>query len=299
MTAKSDVLTNKYHLIIPLFCREAMMTSDALQLYLEEIGKIPLLRDSEVIELARRLEGGDLDARQRLVNANLRLVVAIAKRYQGRGVLLEDLVQEGNLGLIRAVERFDYRRGFRFSTYAAWWIRHRITRAIANQGRTIRLPVHIVDLVNKISRVSAQLTQTLGREPDDGEVADEMGLSVEELLEIRATASAPLSLEMPLDGNDGDEDEMGELLESHTVGRPDERLADRMLRDRVREMMETLPPREREVVARRFGIGTRRYTLEELEAEFGIPCERLSQIEAQALRKLSHPSRGLKLLQDT
>ena len=275
------------------------MTSDALQLYLEEIGKIPLLTDSEVIELARRLESGDPDARQRLVNANLRLVVAIAKRYQGRGVLLEDLVQEGNLGLIRAVERFDYRRGFRFSTYAAWWIRHRITRAIANQGRTIRLPVHIVDLVNKISRVSAQLTQTLGREPDDGEVADEMGLSVEELLEIRATASAPLSLEVPLDGNDGDEDEMGELLESHTVGRPDERLADRMLRDRVRETMETLPLREREVVARRFGIGTRRYTLEELEAEFGIPCERLSQIEAQALRKLSHPSRGLKLLQDT
>lgn len=274
------------------------MTSDALQLYLEEIGKIPLLTDSEVIELARRLEGGDPDARQRLVNANLRLVVAIAKRYQGRGVLLEDLVQEGNLGLIRAVERFDYRRGFRFSTYAAWWIRHRITRAIANQGRTIRLPVHIVDLVNKISRVSAQLTQTLGREPDDGEVADEMGLSVEELLEIRATASAPLSLEMPLDGNDGDEDEMGELLESHTVGRPDERLADRMLRDRVRETMETLPLREREVVARRFGIGTRRYTLEELEAEFGIPCERLSQIEAQALRKLSHPSRGLNLLKD-
>ena len=274
------------------------MTSDALQLYLEEIGKIPLLADSEVIELARRLEGGDPDARQRLVNANLRLVVAIAKCYQGRGVLLEDLVQEGNLGLIRAVERFDYRRGFRFSTYAAWWIRHRITRAIANQGRTIRLPVHIVDLVNKISRVSAQLTQTLGREPDDGEVADEMGLSVEELLEIRATASAPLSLEMPLDGNDGDEDEMGELLESHTVGRPDERLADRMLRDRVRETMETLPLREREVVARRFGIGTRRYTLEELEAEFGIPCERLSQIEAQALRKLSHPSRGLNLLKD-
>lgn len=274
------------------------MTSDALQLYLEEIGKIPLLADSEVIELARRLEGGDPDARQRLVNANLRLVVAIAKRYQGRGVLLEDLVQEGNLGLIRAVERFDYRRGFRFSTYAAWWIRHRITRAIANQGRTIRLPVHIVDLVNKISRVSAQLTQTLGREPDDGEVADEMGLSVEELLEIRATASAPLSLEMPLDGNDGDADEMGELLESHTVGRPDERLADRMLRDRVRETMETLPLREREVVARRFGIGTRRYTLEELEAEFGIPCERLSQIEAQALRKLSHPSRGLNLLKD-
>lgn len=276
-----------------------MMTSDALQLYLEEIGKIPLLTDSEVIELARRLEGGDPDARQRLVSANLRLVVAIAKRYQGRGVLLEDLVQEGNLGLIRAVERFDYRRGFRFSTYASWWIRHRITRAIANQGRMIRLPVHIVDLVNKISRVSAQLTQTLGREPDDGEVADEMGLSVEELLEIRATASAPLSLEMPLDGNDGDEDEMGELLESHTVGRPEERLADRMLRDRVRETMETLSLREREVVARRFGIGTRRYTLEELEAEFGIPCERLSQIEAQALRKLSHPSRGLKLLQDT
>ena len=274
------------------------MTSDALQLYLEEIGKIPLLADSEVIELARRLEGGDPDARQRLVNANLRLVVAIAKRYQGRGVLLEDLVQEGNLGLIRAVERFDYRRDFRFSTYAAWWIRHRITRARANQGRTIRLPVHVVDLVNKMSRVSAGLTQTLGREPDDGEVADEMGLSVEELLEIRATASAPLSLEMPLDGNDGDEDEMGELLESHTVGRPDERLADRMLRDRVRETMETLPLREREVVARRFGIGTRRYTLEELEAEFGIPCERLSQIEAQALRKLSHPSRGLNLLKD-
>ena len=275
------------------------MTSDALQLYLEEIGKIPLLTDSEVIELARRLEEGDHDARQRLVNANLRLVVAIAKRYQGRGVLLEDLVQEGNLGLIRAVERFDYRRGFRFSTYAAWWIRHRITRAIANQGRTIRLPVHVVDLVNKISRVSAQLTQTLGREPDDREVADAMGLSVEELLEIRATASAPLSLEMPLDGDEGDEDEMGDLLESRAVGRPDERLADRMLRDRVRETMETLPLREREVVARRFGIGTRRYTLEELEAEFGIPCERLSQIEAQALRKLSHPSRGLKSLQDT
>nr|WP_315101021.1 sigma-70 family RNA polymerase sigma factor [uncultured Fretibacterium sp.] len=276
-----------------------MMTSDALQLYLEEIGKIPLLTDSEVIELARRLEEGDHDARQRLVNANLRLVVAIAKRYQGRGVLLEDLVQEGNLGLIRAVERFDYRRGFRFSTYAAWWIRHRITRAIANQGRTIRLPVHVVDLVNKMSRVSAGLTQTLGREPDDREVADAMGLSVEELLEIRATASAPLSLEMPLDGDEGDEDEMGDLLESRAVGRPDERLADRMLRERVRETMETLPLREREVVARRFGIGTRRYTLEELEAEFGIPCERLSQIEAQALRKLSHPSRGLKSLQDT
>lgn len=275
-----------------------MMTSDALQLYLEEIGKIPLLADSEVIELARRLEGGDPDARQRLVNANLRLVVAIAKRYQGRGVLLEDLVQEGNLGLIRAVERFDYRRGFRFSTYAAWWIRHRITRAIANQGRTIRLPVHVVDLVNKISRVSTQLTQTLGREPDDGEIADEMGVSVDELMELREVALVPLSLETPLDGNDGDEDEMGELLRSRSVEGPDEKLADRMLRDRVRETMETLSLREREVLSRRFGIGIRRYTLEELEAEFGIPCERLSQIEAQALRKLSHPSRGLNLLKD-
>jgi len=275
-----------------------MMTSDALQLYLEEIGKIPLLTDSEVIELARRLEGGDPDARQRLVNANLRLVVAIAKRYQGRGVLLEDLVQEGNLGLIRAVERFDYRRGFRFSTYAAWWIRHRITRAIANQGRTIRLPVHVVDLVNKISRVSTQLTQTLGREPDDGEIADEMGVSVDELMELREVALVPLSLETPLDGNDGDEDEMGELLRSRSVEGPDEKLADRMLRDRVRETMETLSLREREVLSRRFGIGIRRYTLEELEAEFGIPCERLSQIEAQALRKLSHPSRGLNLLKD-
>ena len=274
------------------------MTSDALQLYLEEIGKIPLLTDSEVIELARRLEGGDPDARQRLVNANLRLVVAIAKRYQGRGVLLEDLVQEGNLGLIRAVERFDYRRGFRFSTYAAWWIRHRITRAIANQGRTIRLPVHVVDLVNKISRVSTQLTQTLGREPDDGEIADEMGVSVDELMELREVALVPLSLETPLDGNDGDEDEMGELLRSRSVEGPDEKLADRMLRDRVRETMETLSLREREVLSRRFGIGIRRYTLEELEAEFGIPCERLSQIEAQALRKLSHPSRGLNLLKD-
>lgn len=274
------------------------MTSDALQLYLEEIGKIPLLTDSEVIELARRLEGGDPDARQRLVNANLRLVVAIAKRYQGRGVLLEDLVQEGNLGLIRAVERFDYRRGFRFSTYAAWWIRHRITRAIANQGRTIRLPVHVVDLVNKISRVSTQLTQSLGREPDDGEIADEMGVSVDELMELREVALVPLSLETPLDGNDGDEDEMGELLRSRSVEGPDEKLADRMLRDRVRETMETLSLREREVLSRRFGIGIRRYTLEELEAEFGIPCERLSQIEAQALRKLSHPSRGLNLLKD-
>ena len=274
------------------------MTSDALQLYLEEIGKIPLLADSEVIELARRLEGGDPDARQRLVSANLRLVVAIAKRYQGRGVLLEDLVQEGNLGLIRAVERFDYRRGFRFSTYAAWWIRHRITRAIANQGRTIRLPVHVVDLVNKISRVSTQLTQSLGREPDDGEIADEMGVSVDELMELREVALVPLSLETPLDGNDGDEDEMGELLRSRSVEGPDEKLADRMLRDRVRETMGTLSLREREVLSRRFGIGIRRYTLEELEAKFGIPCERLSQIEAQALRKLSHPSRGLNLLKD-
>lgn len=274
------------------------MTSDALQLYLEEIGKIPLLTDSEVIELARRLEGGDPDARQRFVSANLRLVVAIAKRYQGRGVLLEDLVQEGNLGLIRAVERFDYRRGFRFSTYAAWWIRHRITRAIANQGRTIRLPVHVVDLVNKISRVSTQLTQSLGREPDDGEIADEMGVSVDELMELREVALVPLSLETPLDGNDGDEDEMGELLRSRSVEGPDEKLADRILRERVREMMGTLSLREREVLSRRFGIGIRRYTLEELEAEFGIPCERLSQIEAQALRKLSHPSRGLNLLKD-
>lgn len=275
-----------------------MMTLDALQLYLEEIGKIPLLTDSEVVELARRLEDGDPDARQRLVSANLRLVVAIAKRYQGRGVLLEDLVQEGNLGLIRAVERFDYRRGFRFSTYAAWWIRHRITRAIANQGRTIRLPVHVVDLVNKISRVSTQLTQTLGREPDDGEIADEMGVSVDELMELREAALVPLSLETPLDGNDGDEDEMGELLRSRSVEGPDEKLADRILRERVREMMGTLSLREREVLSRRFGIGIRRYTLEELEAEFGIPCERLSQIEAQALRKLSHPSRGLNLLKD-
>ena len=207
----------------------------------------------------------DLDARQRFVNANLRLVVAIAKRYQGRGVLLEDLVQEGNLGLIRAVERFDYRRGFRFSTYAAWWIRHRITRAIANQGRTIRLPVHVVDLVNKISRVSTQLTQTLGREPDDGEIADEMGVSVDELMELREVALVPLSLETPLDGNDGDEDEMGELLRSRSVEGPDEKLADRMLRDRVRETMETLSLREREVLSRRFGIGIRRYTLEELQ----------------------------------
>ena len=267
---------------------------DPVKMYLKEIGKISLLTAEEEVELAQRMENGDVFAKRRLAEANLRLVVSIAKRYVGRGMQFLDLIQEGNLGLMKAVEKFDYTRGFKFSTYATWWIRQAITRAIADQARTIRIPVHMVETINKLVRIERQLIQALGRDPTNEEIAKEMGIDVEKVREVRKIAQEPVSLETPI--GEEEDSHLGDFIEDETAVAPDEAANFTMLREQLDEILSTLNHRERKVLELRFGLtdGTPR-TLEEVGKEFNVTRERIRQIEAKALRKLKHPSRSQKL----
>lgn len=268
--------------------------TDLVRMYLREIGKVPLLTADQEVELAKRMEVGDDDAKQTLVDSNLRLVVSIAKKYIGRGMLFLDLIQEGNLGLIRAVEKFDYHKGFKFSTYATWWIRQAITRAIADQARTIRVPVHMVETINKMVRISRQLVQRLGREPLDEEIAAEMEIETARVEEIRRIAQLPVSLETPI--GEEEDSQLGDFIEDRDLPSPEESAAGHLLREQIEEMLDALSGREREVLYFRFGLEDgRSYTLEEVGKKFGVTRERIRQIEAKALRKLRHPSRSKKL----
>ncbi len=267
---------------------------DPVRMYLKEIGKVPLLTGEEEIELARRMEDGDEYAKQKLCEANLRLVVSIAKRYVGRGMLFLDLIQEGNLGLIKAVEKFDWRKGYKFSTYATWWIRQAITRAIADQARTIRIPVHMVETINKLIRVSRQLLQELGREPKPEEIAEEMDLDVAKVREILKIAQEPVSLETPI--GEEEDSHLGDFIPDTDAPAPAEAAAFSMLREQLMEVLDTLTPREQKVLRLRFGLDDgRARTLEEVGRKFEVTRERIRQIEAKALRKLKHPSRSKKL----
>ena len=268
--------------------------TDPVRMYLREIGKVPLLEPAQEVELAKRVEAGEEEAKQQIIDANLRLVVSIAKKYIGRGMLFLDLIQEGNLGLIRAVEKFDYRKGFKFSTYATWWIRQAITRAIADQARTIRVPVHMVETINKMVRVSRQLVQKLGREPSDEEIAAEMEIEPSKVEEIRRIAQLPVSLETPI--GEEEDSQLGDFIEDRDLPSPEEAAASHLLHEQIDEMLEALSEREREVLQFRFGLEDgRSYTLEEVGKRFGVTRERIRQIEAKALRKLRHPSRSKKL----
>ncbi len=267
---------------------------DPVKMYLKEIGKIPLLTGEEEKELAMRMEKGDMRAKKRLAETNLRLVVSIAKRYVGRGMQFLDLIQEGNMGLMKAVDKFDYTRGFKFSTYATWWIRQAITRAIADQARTIRIPVHMVETINKLVRVQRQLIQELGRDPTNEEIAEEMGIDVEKVRDVRKIAQEPVSLETPI--GEEEDSHLGDFIEDESAIAPDEAANFTMLREQLTEILMTLTDRERKVLELRFGLidGTPR-TLEEVGKEFSVTRERIRQIEAKALRKLKHPSRSQKL----
>ena len=268
--------------------------TDPVRMYLREIGKVPLLDAAEEVELAKRVEAGDETAKKKIVDANLRLVVSIAKKYIGRGMLFLDLIQEGNLGLIRAVEKFDYRKGFKFSTYATWWIRQAITRAIADQARTIRVPVHMVETINKMVRISRQLVQRLGREPTDEEIAGEMEIEPSKVEEIRRIAQLPVSLETPI--GEEEDSQLGDFIEDRDLPSPEEAAAGHLLHEQIEEMLDALSEREREVLHFRFGLEDgRSYTLEDVGKRFGVTRERIRQIEAKALRKLRHPSRSKKL----
>ena len=267
--------------------------TDPVRMYLREIGKVSLLTAAEEVDLAQRMEKGDIDAKKRLIDANLRLVVSIAKKYIGRGMLFLDLIQEGNLGLIRAVEKFDYRRGFKFSTYATWWIRQAITRAIADQARTIRVPVHMVETINKMVRMSRLLVQELGREPTDDEIAAKMGIEPSRVEEIRRISQLPVSLETPI--GEEEDSQLGDFIEDHELPSPDEAAAGHLLHEQIEEMLSTLSDREREVLHFRFGLEDgHSYTLEEVGKKFNVTRERIRQIEAKALRKLRQPSKKLK-----
>lgn len=267
---------------------------DHVRMYLKEIGKVPLLSADEEIDLAKRMELGDVEAKKRLAEANLRLVVSIAKRYVGRGMLFLDLIQEGNLGLIKAVEKFDFRKGFKFSTYATWWIRQAITRAIADQARTIRIPVHMVETINKLMRVERQLLQELGRSPNPEEIAKEMQIPVEKVREIMKIAQEPVSLETPI--GEEDDSHLGDFIPDNDIPAPAEAAATTMLREQLMEVLDTLTEREEKVLRLRFGIDDgKSRTLEEVGKKFNVTRERIRQIEAKALRKLRHPSRSKKL----
>ncbi|EOC99890.1 RNA polymerase sigma factor RpoD [Caldisalinibacter kiritimatiensis] len=267
---------------------------DPVRMYLKEIGKVPLLSAEEEIELAKRIEQGDEEAKRKLSEANLRLVVSIAKRYVGRGMLFLDLIQEGNLGLIKAVEKFDYRKGYKFSTYATWWIRQAITRAIADQARTIRIPVHMVETINKLIRVSRQLLQELGREPTPEEIAKEMNLEEEKVREILKIAQEPVSLETPI--GEEEDSHLGDFIPDEDAQAPSEAATFTLLKEQLGDVLETLTPREQKVLRLRFGLDDgRARTLEEVGKEFDVTRERIRQIEAKALRKLRHPSRSKKL----
>lgn len=273
---------------------DGISIEDPVRMYLKEIGKVPLLSAEEEIELARRMEEGDEEAKKRLAEANLRLVVSIAKRYVGRGMLFLDLIQEGNLGLIKAVEKFDYHKGYKFSTYATWWIRQAITRAIADQARTIRIPVHMVETINKLIRVSRQLLQELGREPSPEEIAEAMEMPVERVREIIKISQEPVSLETPI--GEEEDSHLGDFIQDDAVPVPAEAAANTLLKEQLAEVLETLTEREQKVLRLRFGLDDgKARTLEEVGKEFKVTRERIRQIEAKALRKLRHPSRSRKL----
>ncbi|HYF96366.1 MAG TPA: RNA polymerase sigma factor RpoD [Symbiobacteriaceae bacterium] len=279
---------------IDLSVPEGIAIDDPVRMYLKEIGRVPLLSAEDEIDLAKRIEQGDEEAKRRLAEANLRLVVSIAKRYVGRGMLFLDLIQEGNLGLIKAVEKFDFRKGFKFSTYATWWIRQAITRAIADQARTIRIPVHMVETINKLIRVTRQLVQELGREPLPEEIANEMDISVERVREIQKISQEPVSLETPI--GEEEDSHLGDFIEDQDAPAPAEAASFRLLKEQLEEVLETLTPREEKVLRLRFGLDDgRARTLEEVGHVFGVTRERIRQIEAKALRKLRHPSRSKKL----
>lgn len=279
---------------IDLSVPDGVSIEDPVRMYLKEIGKVPLLSAEEEIELAKRMELGDMDAKKRLAEANLRLVVSIAKRYVGRGMLFLDLIQEGNLGLIKAVEKFDYRKGYKFSTYATWWIRQAITRAIADQARTIRIPVHMVETINKLIRVSRQLLQELGREPTPEEIAEEMNMPVERVREILKISQEPVSLETPI--GEEEDSHLGDFIQDDNVPVPADAAAFTLLKEQLEEVLSTLTEREKKVLTLRFGLEDgRARTLEEVGREFNVTRERIRQIEAKALRKLRHPSRSRKL----
>ena len=273
---------------------EGISIDDPVRMYLKEIGKVPLLTAEEEIEIAKRLETGDEEAKKKLSEANLRLVVSIAKRYVGRGMLFLDLIQEGNLGLIKAVEKFDYRKGFKFSTYATWWIRQAITRAIADQARTIRIPVHMVETINKVKKVSSQLLHTNGHEPTADEIAAELDMPVDKVREIMRVAQEPVSLETPI--GEEEDSHLGDFIQDDDAPAPQDAASHTLLKEQLSEVLDTLTPREEKVLRLRFGLEDgRSRTLEEVGKEFNVTRERIRQIEAKALRKLRHPSRSKKL----
>ncbi len=279
---------------IDLSVPEGVSIEDPVRMYLKEIGKVPLLTAEEEVDLARRMEEGDMEAKKKLAEANLRLVVSIAKRYVGRGMLFLDLIQEGNLGLIKAVEKFDYKKGYKFSTYATWWIRQAITRAIADQARTIRIPVHMVETINKFVRVQRQLLQELGREPYPEEIAKHMNMPVDRVREIQKISLEPVSLETPI--GEEEDSHLGDFIQDDNVPVPAEAAAFTLLREQLEEVLGTLTEREQKVLKLRFGLEDgRARTLEEVGKEFKVTRERIRQIEAKALRKLRHPSRSRKL----
>ena len=269
-------------------------TDDSVKMYLKDIGQVPLLTSEEEKDLAERMSKGDEEAKKRLSEANLRLVVSIAKRYVGRGMQFLDLIQEGNLGLMKAVDKFDHTKGFKFSTYATWWIRQSITRAIADQARTIRIPVHMVETINKTGRDVRQLMQTLGREPTPAEIAEEMGVPEEKVIEIQKIAQDPVSLETPI--GEEEDSHLGDFIEDNSAASPAEKAESRMLREQLLQVLDTLTPRENEVLLMRYGLRDGRpKTLEEVGKEFNVTRERIRQIEAKALRKLRHPNRTKRL----
>ena len=290
MDDEEEVELDKIDLSVP----EGVSIEDPVRMYLKEIGKVSLLSADEEIELAKRMEKGDEAAKKRLAEANLRLVVSIAKRYVGRGMFFLDLIQEGNLGLIKAVEKFDYRKGYKFSTYATWWIRQAITRAIADQARTIRIPVHMVETINKLIRVSRQLLQELGREPTPEEIAEEMDMPVDRVREILKISQEPVSLETPI--GEEEDSHLGDFIQDDNVPVPADAAAFTLLKEQLVEVLSTLTDREQKVLRLRFGLDDgRARTLEEVGKEFNVTRERIRQIEAKALRKLRHPSRSRKL----
>ena len=290
LTEEDEVNVENIDLTVP----DGVSIEDPVRMYLKEIGKVPLLNAEEEIDLAKRMELGDAEAKKRLAEANLRLVVSIAKRYVGRGMLFLDLIQEGNMGLIKAVDKFDYRKGYKFSTYATWWIRQAITRAIADQARTIRIPVHMVETINKLIRVSRQLLQELGREPTPEEIAEEMNMPEDRVREILKISQEPVSLETPI--GEEEDSHLGDFIQDDNVPVPSDAAAFTLLKEQLVEVLGTLTEREQKVLRLRFGLDDgRARTLEEVGKEFNVTRERIRQIEAKALRKLRHPSRSRKL----